>query len=119
MAIQIPEDTLEEFTTQPPVEFFNVEEIPDSHRSQFDKARHIISEASTCFRTMSEILACRTRSVRIQDEALKHVQTRSIDAAEVLSKLNHATNAAVIGRCDLTKGRFLDSRDFHRSLCFS
>lgn len=100
-------------TTAETVEFFDVETLPATVNSQFLIIQQILAHAlglNALERCHRFLLA---KNVRTPEEALLHVQNRANDAAEVRPELNHATNAAVvIGRRDLTKGRFLDRRVF-------
>lgn len=115
--IVIPEDTVfvggQHDTTAETVEFFDTDRLPPSHRALFDEVRQVVDTAlgkNAMERTTRFVLA---NNVHTEQDALKHVNTRSADAAEVRPELNHATNAAVvIGRRELTKGRFLDRRVF-------
>ena len=44
---------------------------------------------------------------------MQYCEARAINPAEIRPELNHATNGGVVvGRRDLTKGRFLDRRAF-------
>lgn len=115
--IRIPDDTAFigglHNTTSEEVEFYDIERLPQSHAEKFVAVKHIIEVA----RRKNALERCRrfllAEHVHTPEEALLHVQTRSADAAEVRPELNHATNAAVvIGRRELTKGRFLDRRVF-------
>jgi uncharacterized protein YbcC (UPF0753/DUF2309 family) len=115
--IVIPEDTVfvggQHNTTAETVEFFDTDRLPPSHRALFDEVRHVVDTAlgkNAMERTTRFVLAS---NVHTEQGALMHVNTRAADAAEVRPELNHATNAAVvIGRRELTKGRFLDRRVF-------
>jgi uncharacterized protein YbcC (UPF0753/DUF2309 family) len=115
--VEIPEDTVFiggiHNTTTDCVEFYDLQYIPQSHMEKFIEARGIVEGASgrnaleRCHRFML------AEYVHTPEQALWHVKNRSEDAAEVRPELNHATNAAVVvGRRDLTKGRFLDRRVF-------
>ncbi len=115
--ITIPDDTVfiggMHNTTNDTVELYDTDMIPESHVTHLEKSKKIIEHArgkNALERCHRFLLANHVRNAR---EALKHVQTRGADAAEVRPELNHATNAAVvIGRRDLTRGRFLDRRVF-------
>jgi uncharacterized protein YbcC (UPF0753/DUF2309 family) len=100
-------------TTTDTVAYFDLEKLSESHRSQFVKLQQIVDGA----RGKNALERCKkfllANHVHTSEEALRHVQMRSTDAAEVRPELNHATNAAVvIGRRDLTKGLNLDRRAF-------
>lgn len=115
-SIDIPDDTMFigglHNTTNDTVEFYDVDLLPETHHEHFSNAQRLINQA--CGKNALErchrfLLA----NVHTPEEALRHVQIRSIDAAEVRPELNHATNAGVIiGRRSLSKGTFLDRRVF-------
>ena len=115
--IQIPDDTVFigglHNTTNDTIEYYDLERLPDSHKKMFADARHLLDKAcgaNALERCHRFLLASKVHSA---EEALRHVRIRSTDAAEVRPELNHATNAAVVvGRRELTKGRFLDRRVF-------
>jgi uncharacterized protein YbcC (UPF0753/DUF2309 family) len=115
--ISIPDDTVFiggfHNTTADTVEFFDANLLPQSHWAQFVKFKQLIEDAlgkNALERCQKFLLA---EEVRTTEEALKHVQMRAVDPAEVRPELNHATNAAVVvGRRELTKSRFLDRRVF-------
>jgi len=100
-------------TTTDSVEFFDTNLLPPSHHNQFAKAQQIVEEAlgkNALERCHRFLLA---KNVKTTKEALQHVRNRATDPGEVRPELNHATNAAVVvGRRELTKGRFLDRRVF-------
>lgn len=115
--ITIPDDTVFvgalHNTTSEKVEFYDVEKIPLSHRERFLKAKALIEQgrADNALERCHRFLLA--KHIHTPAEALRYVQTRSVDAAEVRPELNHAMNAAVVvGRRALTKGRFLDRRAF-------
>lgn len=115
--ITIPDDTVfvggMHNTTADSVEFYDTDTLPQSHREHLASVRETIDKA--CGKNALErchrfLLA---ENVKTPEQALWHVRTRSSDPAEVRPELNHATNAAVVvGRRELTKGRFLDRRVF-------
>jgi uncharacterized protein YbcC (UPF0753/DUF2309 family) len=115
--IIIPPDTVfvggAHNTTADTVEFFDVELLPETHRAAFAKVEQTIAQAlgrNALERCHRFLLA---NDVRTPEDALRHVHSRATDPAEVRPELNHSTNAAVvIGRRELTKGRFLDRRCF-------
>jgi uncharacterized protein YbcC (UPF0753/DUF2309 family) len=117
--IKIPSDTLfiggMHNTTAEIIEFFDTEEhqLPLTHRGKFQEIEKLIERA----RGRNALERCErflfANYVKTPEEALRHVQCRANDLAEVRPELNHATNAAVVvGRRDLTVGRFLDRRAF-------
>lgn len=93
-------------TTSDGVEYFDLELLPESLRARFETVRQIIEEcqAKNAMERTEKFLLAR---VHTPTEALQYVRTRASDAAEVRPELNHATNAAVVvGRRELTRGRF-------------
>jgi uncharacterized protein len=95
------------------VTFAELDRLPSSHRSDFEKAVRVIDEA--CRRDAHE--RCRrfeTAELSISTEAaLKHVQSRSEDLSQVRPELGHATNASCfVGRRRRVKGLFFDRRAF-------
>jgi uncharacterized protein YbcC (UPF0753/DUF2309 family) len=114
--INIPDDT--HFvggghnTCSDTVDYFDVDLIPATHARTFEAAHKMLQRAAgknaleRCYR----FLLAKPTTIA---QALAHVGRRAIDPSEVRPELNHATNCAVIvGRRDLTKGRFLDRRAF-------
>jgi uncharacterized protein len=115
--ILIPEDTVfvggMHNTTDDSVHYFDLDVLPMSRWYQFQNARAIIEKArgQNALERCSKFLLA--QDVHCPEAALRHVQTRATDAAEIRPELNHATNlAVVIGRRELTKGRNLDRRAF-------
>lgn len=114
--ILIPDDTWfvggYHDTTSELVELFDLESVPESLASQMSRAQEIIKEArgrNAMERCEKFMLA----NPRTHEDALRHVHTRSTDLGEARPELGHATNASVvIGRRDLTKGRFFSRRAF-------
>eukprot|EP01040_Poterioochromonas_malhamensis_P001803 gene1803-1929_t len=115
--ITIPNDTLfigaMHNTTAETIEYFDIEYLPNSHQETFKEIQQIIDKA----RGLNALERCQrfllANHIKTPEEALRHVQLRAHDLAEVRPELNHATNAAVVlGRRDLTRGKFLDRRAF-------
>eukprot|EP00662_Eupelagonemidae_sp_cell21_P057322 gene57322-biopygen39344 len=114
--VSIPDDTWfvggYHDTTSELVELFDVDRVPASLGEEFAKARRIIDAA----RGKNALERCEKfalANVHTAEDALRHVHTRSTDLGEARPELGHATNAGVIiGRRNLTKGRFLDRRVF-------
>jgi uncharacterized protein YbcC (UPF0753/DUF2309 family) len=95
------------------VEFFDQDNIPESHASEFGDICREFRKISArnaherCRRFMSAPL---TLSF---DEAKLHVEARSEDLAQTRPELGHATNAiCYVGRRERTRGLFLDRRAF-------
>ncbi len=115
--IRIPDNTVfvgaYHNTCDDSVVFFDLDQLPASHRGEFETARRAIEEArrrnahERCRRFDSAPLTVSP------DEALKHVEARAHDISQVRPEYNHATNAlCIVGRRDWTRGLFLDRRAF-------
>jgi uncharacterized protein len=100
-------------TTSDELELYDQERVPEAHHAQLEAARVALQRAlgrNAIERCNRFLLA---KKVDTPEGALKHVQTRSVDPAEVRPELNHSSNAAVIlGRRALTQGSFFDRRAF-------
>ena len=114
--ISIPHDTWfvggYHDTTSELVELFDVDEVPETHAAAFVRAKAIIFEArgNNAIERCSKFMRA---PVLTAEAALSHVMTRSTDLGEARPELGHATNASIIlGRRELTKGRFFDRRAF-------
>ncbi|HWC14502.1 MAG TPA: putative inorganic carbon transporter subunit DabA [Actinomycetota bacterium] len=93
--------------------FFDTQDIPESHRAEWDAVRADLDEARAlsarerCTRFYS---APKTASL---ERSVRHVEERSRDLSQVRPEWGHCTNAvAVVGRRALTQGLFLDRRTF-------
>lgn len=115
--INIPDDTWfvggYHDTTSDTVELYDVERVPATHERDLARARDVIDRA----RAQNALERCQkfflADDVQTPEQALKHVRLRARDTAEVRPELAHSTNGAVIvGRRELTKGKFLDRRAF-------
>ena len=115
--IEIPEDTrfvgAYHNTCDDSLVFYDLDRLSASHRADFDRARSVFEEArrrnahERCRRFASAPLSL------TPDEALRHVEARAQDLAQVRPEYNHATNAlCIVGRRDWTRGLFLDRRAF-------
>ena len=115
--VRIPDDSVlvggMHNTTSDTVEYFDVDAIPFSHLEEWKQTQQYVEEAlgknalERCNRFFF------AQNIRSPHEALRHVQKRGLDPAEVRPELNHATNAAVVvGRRELTRDHFLDRRVF-------
>ena len=118
--ISIPADThflgAEHDTAADRIAYFDTEDIPATHREEFGRLQQALQRA--CGRHAQE--RCRRLPMAparpTPEEALRHVETRSVDWAQVYPEWGHATCAAmVIGRRSLTRGVFLDRRVYLQS----
>lgn len=96
--------------------FFDTEDISPIHREDFRRLAHDLSHAAG--RHAQE--RCRRLPLAPKhptpEEALRHVQTRSLDWAQVYPEWGHATCAVMlIGPRELTRGVFLDRRAYLQS----
>jgi hypothetical protein len=116
----IPEDThflgAEHDTAADRITFFDPEDIPPTHREEF---QHLVKD---CDRATA--LHAQERCRRLPraprdpspEAALDHVRTRTIDWAQVYPEWGHATCATMlIGRREMTRGLFLDRRAYLQS----
>ncbi|WP_158545418.1 DUF2309 domain-containing protein [Bremerella cremea] len=115
--ITIPNDTVfvgaYHNTCDDSVRFFDLDQLPASHRKDFETAHAAIEEArqrnahERCRRFASAPLSISPR------EALRHVEGRAQDISQARPEYNHATNAiCVVGRRAWSRGLFLDRRAF-------
>jgi uncharacterized protein YbcC (UPF0753/DUF2309 family) len=93
--------------------FFDTQDIPDSHRAEWEALRADLDEA----RARSARERCRRFASAPRDPtpaaALRHVEGRSRDLSQVRPEWGHCTNAfAVVGRRAVTQGAFFDRRGF-------
>lgn len=95
------------------VVFYDLDQLPASHREDFEAARDAIEEArrrnahERCRRFASASLDLSAK------DALRHVEGRAQDISQARPEYNHATNAlCVVGRRDWSRGLFLDRRAF-------
>jgi uncharacterized protein len=115
--LKIPTDTVAvggyHNTCDDAVIYFDVDRIPPSHRSEFERAREQIEAAcdrnahERCRRFYSAPLTLSFGAAR------EHVEGRAEDLAQVRPEFGHATNAiTIVGRRQWTRGLFLDRRAF-------
>ncbi len=94
-------------------QYLDVDRIPPNHTAKFLAASQIIENAR---RRNAHERARRFYSLDMtssDEEALRHVEQRSEDLAQVRPEYNHATNAACfVGRRGRTRGLFMDRRCF-------
>jgi len=95
------------------VTFSDLDQLPPSHREEFQQAQRSIEAAcdrnahERCRRFMSAPLTLSFHAAR------QHVEGRSEDLAQTRPELGHATNAlTIVGRREWTRGLFLDRRAF-------
>ncbi len=115
--IQVPEDTVfvggAHDTCDDSITIFDLDELPESHRAEFDKLHAALEEARARDgheRTRRFESANPKASYR---QGLQHVEERAHHLAEPRSEAGHCTNAiCIVGRRALTRGLFLDRRAF-------
>jgi hypothetical protein len=96
--------------------FFDTEDIPDTHREEFQRLVRDLQHAAG----LHAQERCRRLPLAPEhptpEESLRHVQTRTVDWAQVYPEWGHATCASMlIGRRALTHGVFLDRRAYLQS----
>ncbi len=95
------------------VQYFDIDRIPINHEAKFLAAQAVIEQAR---RRNAHERARRFYSLPLtstDEEAIRHVERRSEDLAQVRPEYNHATNAACfVGRRGRTRGLFMDRRCF-------
>ncbi len=115
--LTLPADTVviggDHNTCNDSVVYYDVDQIPASHRLDFERARGEIDKTSDrnaherCRRFMSAPLTLSLTAAR------EHVEERAEDLAQTRPELGHATNAiTIIGRREWSRGLFLDRRAF-------
>jgi uncharacterized protein YbcC (UPF0753/DUF2309 family) len=98
------------------VAYYDVEQLPPSHRADLDRARALLDEA----RQRSAHERCRRFETAGLDlsfaDALRHVEGRAEDLSQVRPEYGHATNAlCFVGRREWSRRLFLDRRAFLQS----
>ncbi len=95
------------------VEYYDLDQLPHSHRKYFRKMEASITEAR---RRNSLERARRFESASLTltpAEALQHVEQRAEDLSQARPEYNHATNAlCFVGEREWSRGLFLDRRAF-------
>ncbi|MBY0370487.1 DUF2309 domain-containing protein [bacterium] len=103
-------------TTQDEVTYFDLEELPATHKALFDEFNNSIKEA---LKKNAKERTRRFRTVPLGlsvNEAHTHVRNRAMSIFEPRPELDHMTNAAtIVGRRRLTKSLFMDRRVFLNS----
>jgi uncharacterized protein YbcC (UPF0753/DUF2309 family) len=118
--IEVPDDTwflaAKHITTSDRVEFYDVQDVPASHRDDFaalvaDLARAGARQALERCRRIP-----RAAHGDSADRAYRHAAGRTVDWANTRPEWGLSSNAAfIIGRRSLTRGRNLDGRAFLHS----
>jgi uncharacterized protein YbcC (UPF0753/DUF2309 family) len=114
--VNIPEEThfLAAYhnTCTDEVEYFDLDQLPDTHRKLFEKLKTDIEIA----RAQNALERCRRFdevNLNRPDYAIAHVESRSHHIAQPRPEYGHATNAlCIVGRREITKGLFFDRRAF-------
>ncbi|MGH7409547.1 MAG: putative inorganic carbon transporter subunit DabA, partial [Candidatus Methylomirabilis sp.] len=118
--IEIPDDTYfvraEHDTAADRFTYFDTEDIPLTHRKEFQRLTLDLYQA--CGRHAQE--RCRRLPLAPKnptpEQALRHVQSRALDWAQVYPEWGHAMCAVMlIGRRELSRGLFLDRRTYLQS----
>ena len=115
--LEIPADTvfvagmLDTCTSS--ITWYDVESVPLTHHDEFAAFRRLCAAAG---RRDAQERCRRFDSVPVDvtpEEAIRQVQARAADLAQVRPEYGHASNAVcVVGRRSLTRGLFLDRRSF-------
>jgi uncharacterized protein YbcC (UPF0753/DUF2309 family) len=117
LGMSIPPDTFfiggMHNTSSEALTFYDLDLLPESHRSEFESVHSILEEA--CERNSHE--RCRrfeSASLSLSFAAARqHVEARAEDLAQVRPEWGHATNAiCIVGRRERTRGLFFDRRAF-------
>ncbi|QDU98908.1 DUF2309 domain-containing protein [Lignipirellula cremea] len=117
LGIAIPDDTTfvgaYHNTCDDSVVFYDLDQLPSSHREEFEAARAAIEE-SRCRNAHERCRRFVSAPLNISNkDALRHVEARAQDISQARPEYNHATNAlCIVGRRDWTRGLFLDRRAF-------
>jgi len=93
--------------------YLDIDQIPPAQTEKFLAAKAVLEKAR---RRNAHERARRFYSLKLtssDEEALRHVERRSEDLAQVRPEYNHATNAACfVGRRGRSRGLFMDRRCF-------
>lgn len=95
------------------VKYFDVDLVPESHRSDLERVRDTFDQA----RALNALERCRrfeSAPLSLSPEmALRHVEGRAADLSQARPECGHATNAfCLVGRRSWSRGLFLDRRAF-------
>jgi len=115
--LEIPADTVfvagMQDTCTSSITWYDVESVPLTHHDEFAAFRRLCAAAG---RRDAQERCRRFDSVPVDvtpEEAIRRVQARAADLAQVRPEYGHASNAVcVVGRRNLTRGLFLDRRSF-------
>ena len=115
--ITIPKDTwfigAEHNTCSEAITWYDLPDIPSEQLPRFD----LLKQALRHTQQLSAHERCRRLASAPKNptpqEALAHIEERSVDFSQARPELGHATNAAaLVGRRSLTQGAFFDRRLF-------
>ncbi|MEA3291565.1 MAG: putative inorganic carbon transporter subunit DabA, partial [Pseudomonadota bacterium] len=115
--IEIPDTTwfvgAEHDTCNDAVEWFDVEDLPATHASRFERLVERLEEAGRLHaRERCRRFASAPQGIGT-DAAWRHVANRGQDISQARPELGHATNAcAFFGRRSMSRGAFFDRRAF-------
>jgi uncharacterized protein YbcC (UPF0753/DUF2309 family) len=118
--IEIPDDAHflggEHDTAADRLIYFDTEEIPSTHREEFRRLTDDLHQATG----LHAQERCRSLPLAPEhptpEQALHHVQSRTLDWAQVYPEWGHATCASMlIGRRELSRGLSLDRRAYLQS----
>ncbi len=95
------------------VTYFDLDRLPTTHRNDFDQAKRDV-DVARCRNAHERCRRFEAAPLNLSPEAaLRHVENRAEDLAQVRPEYNHATNAITfVGRRSRTRGLFLDRRTF-------
>lgn len=100
-------------TTKDTFTYFDLDQLPRTHTSDFETARDYLEEAS---RRNAQERCRRFYSAPLDitpSDAREHVENRSEDLAQTRPEFGNASNAmCVVGRRERTHGLYLDRRSF-------
>lgn len=95
------------------IDYYDLRDVPAARRAALEHTRRVLDTARR--RSAHERSRRFESAPRVMDidQALRHVEERTMDLSEARPELGHVTNAAcVVGRRTATEGLFLDRRSF-------